>query len=273
MSKEQHSMHSTIAYILAAVAVVGALVSTIAAMPLMQAQNDTSTENQNQTTGGGEEPVIITTGNETTGPIALNETTEEPEPIPEPQTNVTGEEEEPQPIAVEGEGPFNITASQEPDEATIVVSLASLAGEGNVTVIEPDGNVTVVPDVNVTQVDNDTIVIAPPTENVTTIPENNVTVITPAPEPCACPAAGNVTSGEEPLTPVIVRPAPGQQVTIEGGEVTVQNETGVVVEGTENVTAPTEPEPEPAGNNNDTGLAPAATTASFDFSWMNPTKL
>lgn len=259
-------MH-TIAYILAAVAVVGALVSTIAAMPLMQAQqesNDTSTTTTSPDAG-----------NETTGPIALNETTE-PEPIPEPQSNVTAEEQ--QPVAVEGEGPFNITASQEPDEATIVVSLASLAGGGgNTTVIDQEGNVTVVPDVNVTQVDNDTIVIAPPTENVTTIPENNVTVITPTPEPCGCPADGNATQSE--LAPVIVRPAPGQQVTIEGGEVTVQNETGVVVEGTDNVTAPTtEPEPAPIapGDNvtgiegNDTGLAPAAT---FDFSWMNPTKL
>jgi hypothetical protein len=235
-------MHS-IAYVLAAAAVIGAILATVAAVPMMQAQNETG----DQPTGNNETTPVLT-GNET-GPMTLNETGQ-PEPVPI-------EEPEGAPVATEGEGPFNITASQVPEEATITVSLASLTAGNNVTVIEPDGNVTVVPDVNVTVIDNDTVVIAPPTENVTTIPENNVTVITPAPEPCGCP-----TGNETGLAPVIVRPAPGQEVTIEGGEVVVTNETGVVVEGQP------EPEPEPTvPAENSTEVAPA----SFPASWMPPT--
>jgi hypothetical protein len=244
-------MH-TIAYILAAVAVVGALVSTMAAMPLMQAQNDTAIGNET-------EVLPPLTGNDT---IPVTNATEEPVSTPS----------EPEVLTEAGGGPFNITASQVPDEATIIVTLASLTGGNNTTVIEPDGNITEIPDVNVTVVDNDTIVIAPPTENVTTIPENNVTVITPAPEPCGCPAE-NVTAAE-PLVPVIVRPAPGQQVTIEGGEVTVQNETGVVVEGTDNQTEPVvplTPEPQPIPEGNDTGsVQPTASSIAFG-SWIQRT--
>ena len=222
-------MH-TLVYILAVVAVVGAITSTLAALPMMQAQNDTG--NETITT---EEPGVITFEGNETGPIVVeNQTTEEP------AANETTTTEQPVPGEPEvltepgTEGPFNITAEQTQEEATISVSLASLTAGNNVTVIEPDGNVTVVPDANVTIVDNDTVVIAPPAENVTTLPENNVTVITPAPEPCDCPVPG--VPEEKPLAPVIVRPAPGQEVTIEGGTVTVENDTGVVVEGTGNTT-------------------------------------
>src|SRR5215831_12515334 len=84
------------------------------------------------------------------------------------------------------------------------VSTPSAPGAGNITTIEPGGNVTVVPlppNSNVTQIDNGTVIVAPPDRNITETP-GNVTVIDPPPPVKApeCPCKlGNVTGG--PLPP------------------------------------------------------------------------
>lgn len=162
---------------------------------------------------------------------------------------------------------FDITTSQEGQgEAVITVQLAT----NNTVVIPPNGTIIEVPG-NITQVDNDTVVITPDNETVTPLP-GNVTVITPPePEPCGCPPAN--ATGEGPLAPVVVRPAPGQEVVAANG-------TELVVEQNQTQDAPIVfPEPAPpvpdtggnetgtggnetggteGGNGNDTGLAPAS---------------
>lgn len=98
------------------------------------------------------------------------------------------------------------------------------AENGNVTIIEPNGNVTEVHGGNVTVVDNNTVVVAPPDRNVTTTP-GNVTVIDP-PAPAknetgnnnnnnTCTCQNQTTpSGNGSIPPVQITPAPGQNVTI-----------------------------------------------------------
>jgi hypothetical protein len=167
---------------------------------------------------------------------------------------------------------FDITTSQEGQgEAVITVQLAT----NNTVVIPPNGTIIEVPG-NITQVDNDTVVITPDNETVTDLP-GNVTVITPPePEPCGCPPVEEPATGG-PIDPVIVTPAPGQEVITENGTELIANESQdepVIV-----------PEPEPAPENetggptlpvenqtggtgsegNDTGLAPASLIAQLPW--------
>lgn len=104
---------------------------------------------------------------------------------------------------------FDITTEQGEESAIITVKLAT----NNTVVIPPNGTIIEVPG-NVTQIDNDTVVIVPENETVTEVP-GNVTVITPpAPEPCGCPVANETTPAAEPeIPPVLIRPAPGQNIT------------------------------------------------------------
>lgn len=90
----------------------------------------------------------------------------------------------------------------------------------NVTIVAPDGNVTEIPNGNVTVIDNETVIItAPPERNITETP-GNVTIIDPPhiatlpvfptgqqPANCTC----NQTN--QPIPPVVVTPAPGQNIT------------------------------------------------------------
>ncbi len=94
---------------------------------------------------------------------------------------------------------------------------------GNITVIEPGGKVTEIPG-NITNVGNDTIVIAPPDRNITEVPispAENITVIGP-PHPEHPIVLPNETNAGQPCTcnnqsatipPVLITPAPGQNVT------------------------------------------------------------
>ena len=183
---------------------------------------------------------------------------------------------------------FDITTAQEGrGEAVITVQLAT----NNTVVIPPNGTIIEVPG-NITQIDNDTVVILPENETITEVP-GNVTVITPPePEPCGCPpAAGEEGAGGAPLTPVVVRPAPGQEVIAENGTELVANESqeepiplpppdnetvteeipGPGVPDNETAAAAPSPSP-PAGgeegnNSNDTALVPAA--LSKILPWFN----
>jgi hypothetical protein len=160
--------------------------------------------------------------------------------------------------------PFDITSEQGNQEALITVKLAT----NNTVVIPPNGTIIEVPG-NVTVINNDTIVVAPENVTVTPLP-GNVTVITPPePEPCGCPSpAENVTS---PIGPVIVRPAPGQEVITENGTELIanesqeepipipENETTIVVQPADNQTTENEFTFDDNGSdNNNTALAPAA---------------
>ena len=169
--------------------------------------------------------------------------------------------------------PFDITSEQGDQEALITVKLAT----NNTVVIPPNGTIIEVPG-NITQVDNNTVVITPDNETVTTTPGNVTVIDPPAPEPCACPPV----TEEQPapgIPPVTVQPAPGQEVITENGTELVvapeDNQTAPVdenVTGGEGPTLPVEPEQgggnETAGNgNNETGFAPAA--FSEIFPWIN----
>ena len=188
---------------------------------------------------------------------------------------------------------FDITTEQSPQDqqAVITVKLAT----NNTVIIPSNGTIIEVPG-NVTAIDNDTVVIAPENETITELP-GNVTVITPEPPaPCQCPAAANETAAPGgPLAPVVVQPAPGQEVVTRNGTELIANETQTEpipipppepvpepvppVEnqtgggGGGNETLPVEPEPEPAppadnqtgngggeggGGGNDTSLSPAS---------------
>jgi hypothetical protein len=149
--------------------------------------------------------------------------------------------------------PFDITTEQGDQEALITVKLAT----NNTVVIPPNGTVIEVPG-NITQIDNDTVIITPDNDTVTDLP-GNVTVITPPePEPCGCPEPGGNDTGttepEGPIDPVIVQPAPGQEVITENGTELVSNETQAPTTEPEPVlndtttTIPIEPIPEPAQN-------------------------
>lgn len=150
---------------------------------------------------------------------------------------------------------FDIQTSQEgKGEAVITVQLAT----NNTVVIPPNGTIIEVPG-NITQVDNDTVIITPDNETVTEIPDSNVTVITPpVPEPCGCPPAGgegaaNETAAAPEIPPVLIRPAPGQNIT--------------EVPPTDNVTIPEPvpvPPPEAAAGNETTDEMPPAPDISGD---------
>jgi preprotein translocase subunit YajC len=184
---------------------------------------------------------------------------------------------------------FDITTEQGEESAVITIKLAT----NNTIVIPPNGTLIEVPG-NVTQIDNDTVVIAPGNETITELP-GNVTVITPPePEPCGCPEAPPATAANEtqgPLQPVVVTPAPGQEVITQNGtelianesqeepipvpepignetaaitppaepEVPIETNQSVTVTPEENATVTVEPEPA----NNDTGLSPAASFAKM----------
>lgn len=104
------------------------------------------------------------------------------------------------------------------DNGTIVTPDENITAEnpGNITIISPGGNVTELPG-NITNVGNDTVIITPPDRNVTETP-GNVTVISPplggneTVPPCTCQ---NQTQPQPPTTipPVIISPAPGQNIT------------------------------------------------------------
>lgn len=176
---------------------------------------------------------------------------------------------------------FDIQTAQEGrGEAIITVQLAT----NNTVVIPPNGTIVEVPG-NITQIDNNTVVITPDNETVTELP-GNVTVITPPePEPCGCPPDGapaqNQTTPGSPIEPVIVTPAPGQEVITENGTELIANESQeepivvpeepateapeavidtnetITVTPEENATISVDPE------NNDTGLSPAASFAKM----------
>ena len=81
----------------------------------------------------------------------------------------------------------------------------------NVTIIEPAGNITEVPDANVTIIDNTTVVVAPENETVSETPGGAVVIDAP----CGCPPSGNETVAEpEPVPPAagggdnVTAPAP-----------------------------------------------------------------
>lgn len=162
--------------------------------------------------------------------------------------------------------PFDITSEQGNQQALITVKLAT----NNTVVIPPNGTIIEVPG-NVTVIDNNTVIVTPDNNTVTPLP-GNVTVITPPePEPCACPPIEEQQPAPG-IPPVIVTPAPGQNVTTELPVIVVENATEPVPfpEPVQNETAgndtgptlPVEPEPEPDNQTdtggNDTGLAPAS---------------
>lgn len=95
--------------------------------------------------------------------------------------------------------------------------------DNNTVIIIDNGTVTEIPDGNVTHIDNGTVIISDENRTITETP-GNVTVIDPPKEnqtapsantsaPCSCQnqTSGNVT--QQPIPPVVVTPAPGQNVT------------------------------------------------------------
>jgi hypothetical protein len=172
--------------------------------------------------------------------------------------------------------PFDITSEQGDQQALITVKLAT----NNTVVIPPNGTIIEVPG-NVTVIDNSTVVVAPDNSTVTPLP-GNVTVITPPePQPCACPPIE-----EQPtpgIPPVIVTPAPGQNVTTELPVIVVENVTEPIPfpEPVQNETASNNTEPTapiaPGDNvtgidpgSNDTGLAPASLIQQLAW-WQSST--
>jgi hypothetical protein len=159
--------------------------------------------------------------------------------------------------------PFEISTEQADQTATITIKLAT----NNTVVIPPNGTIVEVPG-NVTVINNDTVVVAPENVTVSQLPADVVVITPPEPEPCGCPPPENVTS---PIGPVVVRPAPGQEVITENGTELIanesqeepipipENETTIVVQPADNQTE-NEFTFDDSGsdNNNNTALAPAA---------------
>ena len=116
---------------------------------------------------------------------------------------------------------FDITTEQSPQDqqAVITVKLAT----NNTVVIPPNGTIIEVPG-NVTVIDNTTVVVTPDNSTVTELPGNVTVISPPEPEPCQCPAA-NATEQPSGIEPVIVQPAPGQQVITENGTQLITNES------------------------------------------------
>lgn len=136
---------------------------------------------------------------------------------------------------------FNITSTQGGGTADIKVSLNP--GEGNVTIITED-NSTTLENVTAEPIANDTgIIVVPENTTVTEVDNQTTVVVTPEP-PCGCPVANETGPEDEgALAPVIVTPAPGQEVITENGTELVANESQ---EEPIPVPVPTEPEPTPA---------------------------
>lgn len=129
-------------------------------------------------------------------------------------------------VTKKGEAPTGpiviLPPSPDNENGTIITPDENITAEnpGNITIISPGGNVTELPG-NITNVGNDTVIIAPPDRNITEVPvtpNENITVIGPPhPEhPIVLPP--NETNAGQPCTcnappPVLVTPAPGQNVT------------------------------------------------------------
>lgn len=102
----------------------------------------------------------------------------------------------------------------------------------NITIISPGGNITEVPG-NITNIGNDTVIIAPPDRNITETP-GNVTIIDP-PTATTLPVIPGTTPANnctcnQPIPPVMVTPAPGQNIT-----------TGEQPQGNQSTTTPSTP--------------------------------
>jgi hypothetical protein len=143
---------------------------------------------------------------------------------------------------------FNITTTQGGGTADIKVSLNP--GEGNVTVITPN-NSTTLENVTAEPIANDTgIIVVPENTTVTEVDNQTTVVVTPEP-PCGCPVANETGPEEGALAPVIVTPAPGQEVITENGTELVANESQeepIPVPPQEPEPAPVEPETGGGGN-------------------------
>src|SRR5215831_11495195 len=117
------------------------------------------------------------------------------------------------------EQPIIILPPEKPGENATIETPSN----NETTVIQPGGNVTEFPG-NVTNVDNETVIITPPDRNITEVPispDQNITVIGPPVHnesqpaqqpPCTCQNQSNTQPGNE-IPPVQVIPAPGQNVT------------------------------------------------------------
>jgi hypothetical protein len=139
------------------------------------------------------------------------------------------------------------------------------AENGNVTIIQPNGNVTEVHGGNVTVVDNNTVVVAPPDRNVTVTP-GNVTIIDPPTQPvknetgsngnnnqtCSCQNQNQSGSGSA-IPPVRVIPAPGQTVETQPAN---NNGSGNTTNVTPNVSPNNGPGNQTNNNNNTTNTTP-----------------
>lgn len=137
--------------------------------------------------------------------------------VPVPPTapteeNVTTTVPEEEPAA-----PGNETETA-PEEPAIEVP------SNNVTVIEPDGNVTQIPDGNVTNIDNSTVIVTDQNQTVTETPGDVIVIDPPV---CGCPAApeeggavevpaanATETVEEAPAAPVEEAPAAGNDTGI-----------------------------------------------------------
>lgn len=189
------------------------------------------------------------------------------------------------------------------DNGSIITPAENITAEnpGNITIISPGGNVTELPG-NITNVGNDTVIIAPPDRNITEVPvtpNENITVIGPphpehpivlppnetntAGQPCTC----NQTVSQQPIPPVLITPAPGQNVTtnapvLEQPGGAHGNETFPTNNATNPATPPVQPElpannqtsntgsnatqTNPAGNNTNTATQlPASVIQSSPF--------
>lgn len=183
---------------------------------------------------------------------------------------------------------FDITTEQGDESAVITVKLAT----NNTVVIPPNGTVIEVPG-NVTQIDNDTVIIAPENETITEVPGNVTVISPPEPEPCGCPEVPPPVETAPPIEPVLVAPAPGQEVITTNGTELIANESqeepipippeqlpttgnetvetppvgNLTIEGpgieAENVTITDDGDTAAEAGNNDTALSPAASFAKM----------
>jgi len=106
----------------------------------------------------------------------------------------------------------------------LTVEITKSTANNETTVISSNGTVTEVPGGNVTIVDNGTVVVAPNGTDVSTTP-SNVTVIVPPnatnpAQPCTCNQTNQTQKPSEGIPPVIITPAPGQNVTTKPPEIT-----------------------------------------------------
>src|SRR5262245_23288061 len=94
--------------------------------------------------------------------------------------------------------PFDITTEQGEQQALITVKHPT----NNTVAIPPNGTVIEVPG-NITQIDNDTVIITPENETITEVPGNVTVISPPEPEPCGCPPVTEEPAAGGPLDPVI----------------------------------------------------------------------